>query len=180
MRDDGDLFDAEVAEANRIEMDRASPTSPVTFPHGAEAERESKVRHALGGPPYFLSSDEVDLWLDKHSSVKVLGAIAILDRREQRGQVIDSKVAYLEGILSDAKRGNRGKRGRGEPAASHGIEWHRERVRRDADAAAAAGYPQRPGYADDVIQGQQLARQIGAMAEGSERDALIGEWKNLP
>ena len=75
---------------------------------------------------------------------------------------------------------NRGKRGRGEPAASHGIEWHRERVRRDVDAAAEAGYPQRAGYVDDVIRGQQLARQIAAMDEGPERDALIGEWKTLP
>jgi len=176
MRDDDDLFDADVAAANRAEMERGSEESPVTFPSGEDAEREHKAQHALSGPPIFLSSDEIDLWLEKHGAVAVLGALAILDRRERDGKVIDHKVAYLEGILADRKIAKRGRHTSAEPEFHQSLERHRERLRRDAEDA---GYDRPGDYADSVLREQQLARQIAAMDDGPERERLVIEWRGM-
>ena len=139
-------------------------------------ERESRCRHTLGGPPFFLSGDEISLWLEKHSATEILGAVAVLDRRERDGKVIDHKIAYVEGILADRKVAKGGKRSE-EPAIQHPLSWHFEWLRKAADAAGV----ERPGeYADDVMRSQQLAREIAAMEEGPERDGLVAEWRKLP
>ena len=140
-------------------------------------ERESRCRHTLGGPPFYLSGDEIDLWLEKHTATEILGAVAVLDRREQAGKVIDHKIAYVEGILADRKTARGGKHASGEPAIAHPLDWHFDILRRDADAAGV----ERPGeYADDVMRSQQLAREVAAMEEGPERDGLVAKWRKLP
>ena len=140
-------------------------------------EKQTLALHRLTGPPYFLATEEAEVWLEKHGAVAVLGGIAKLERVESEGKVIGHKVPYLEAILAERKQAARGHRSTGEPAIKHPIDWHFDILRRDADAAGV----ERPGeYADDVMRSQQLAREIAAMEEGPERDGLVAEWRKLP